>query len=79
MVRLRLDVGREDSVRPGDIVGAIANEAGISGRSIGSIELFDRFSYVDVPASAAERIVRSLRSTTIRGRRISPSLARPRR
>jgi ATP-dependent RNA helicase DeaD len=73
MVRLFLDIGRIDAVRPADIVGAIANEAGISGRAIGAIELFERHSSVDVPAGAADQIVRSLRNTTIRGRRVLPS------
>ncbi|HEU4328529.1 MAG TPA: DEAD/DEAH box helicase [Roseiflexaceae bacterium] len=79
MARLYLDVGRDDGVRPADIVGAIANEAGIPGRAIGAIELFERFSFVEVPGQQAENILRALRQTTIRGRKISPSLARPRR
>jgi ATP-dependent RNA helicase DeaD len=79
VARLFLDVGREDGVRPADIVGAIANEAGIPGRSVGAIELHDNFTFVDIPAGAAERVVRALKNTTIRGRRVSPSLARPRR
>jgi ATP-dependent RNA helicase DeaD len=79
LARLFLDVGREDGVRPADIVGAIANEAGIPGRAVGAIELHENFSFVDVPAGAAERVVRALKNTTIRGRRVSPSLARPRR
>jgi ATP-dependent RNA helicase DeaD len=77
--RLQLDVGKMDGVRPGDIVGAIANEAGVSGRAIGSIELFDRFSFVEVPDHLAERVVRALRSTTIRGRNVAPRLAQPKR
>jgi ATP-dependent RNA helicase DeaD len=77
--RLQLDVGKADGVRPGDIVGAIANEAGVSGRAIGAIELFDRFSFVEVPDHLAERVVRALRSTTIRGRSVAPRLAQPKR
>jgi ATP-dependent RNA helicase DeaD len=79
VARLFLDVGREDGVRPADIVGAIANEAGIPGRAVGAIELHDNFTFVDIPAGVAERVVRALKNTTIRGRRVSPSLARPRR
>lgn len=79
LVRLFLDIGRDDGVRPADIVGAIANEAGVPGRAIGPIELFDRFTFVDVPSGAVERVVRALKNTTIRGRRVSPSLAKPRR
>jgi ATP-dependent RNA helicase DeaD len=79
MARLFLDIGRDDGVRPADIVGAIANEAGIPGRAIGAIELFERFSFVEVPEPQANKIIRALKNTTIRGRRIAPSFARPRR
>jgi ATP-dependent RNA helicase DeaD len=79
MTRLYIDVGRDDNVRPADIVGAIANEAGIPGRAIGAIELFERFALVEVPSNQAEKVLRALRHTTIRGRKIAPSVARPRR
>ncbi|HWQ11595.1 MAG TPA: DEAD/DEAH box helicase [Roseiflexaceae bacterium] len=79
MTRLFLDVGRDDGVRPADIVGAIANEAGIPGRAVGAIELFERFAFVEVPEAQANKVLRALKNTTIRGRRIAPSLARPRR
>ena len=79
MTRLYIDVGRDDGVRPADIVGAIANEAGIPGRAIGAIELFERFALVEVPGNLSEKVLRALKRTTIRGRKISPSLARPQR
>jgi ATP-dependent RNA helicase DeaD len=79
MTRLYLDVGRDDGVRPADIVGAIANEANIPGRAIGAIELFEHFSFVEVPGNLSERVLRALKRTTIRGRKIAPSLAQPRR
>jgi ATP-dependent RNA helicase DeaD len=77
MARLYIDVGRDDGVRPADIVGAIANEAGIPGRAIGVIELFDRFAFVEVPTNQVERVMRALKRTTIRGHKIAPSLAKP--
>ncbi len=77
MTRLYLDVGRDDGVRPADIVGAIANEAGIPGRAVGSIDLYERFSFVEVPEQMAERVLKALKRTTIRGRKIAPTLARP--
>ncbi|HEX5692783.1 MAG TPA: DbpA RNA binding domain-containing protein, partial [Roseiflexaceae bacterium] len=79
MTRLYLDVGRDDGVRPSDIVGAIANEANIPGRAIGAIDLFERFSFVEVPGNLSERVLRALKRTTIRGRKIAPSIAQPRR
>ncbi len=77
MSRLYLDIGRDDNVRPADIVGAIANEAGIPGRAVGSIELYDRFAFVEVPEQMAERVLKALKRTTIRGRKIAPTIARP--
>ena len=69
IARLFIGVGRTAGVRPGDIVGAIANEAGISGRMIGAIEIADRFSIVEVPDDVADEVVGALRSTTIKGRK----------
>jgi len=75
MARLYLDVGREDGIRPADIVGAIANEADIPGRSIGAIELYDRFAFVEVPSNQSEKVLHSLKRITIRNHKISASLA----
>ncbi len=74
MTRMYLDVGRMDGVRPADIVGAIANEAGISGRAIGAIELFDRSAIVELPSDRVERVVRALQRTSVRGVLMAPSL-----
>lgn len=78
-VRLFIDIGRDQGVRPGDIVGAIANEAKIPGRLIGSIELHDAFSYVSVPQRDARRVIDVLNHATIRGRRIRANLASSRK
>ena len=55
MVRLFLRVGRRDGVRPADLVGAIANEAGLSGDQIGDIDLYDTFSFVEVPEESGDQ------------------------
>jgi ATP-dependent RNA helicase DeaD len=67
--RIFIGVGRSAGIRPQDLVGAIANEAGISGRDIGAIEIADDSSYVEVPDSAAAAVVAALRGTKIRGKR----------
>ncbi|HEU0028024.1 MAG TPA: DEAD/DEAH box helicase, partial [Ktedonobacterales bacterium] len=77
MARLFIRVGRQDSVRPTDIVGAIANEAHIPGDSIGDIDIYDGFSFVEVPEEVAERVRTALNATTIRGRAPRATLARP--
>jgi ATP-dependent RNA helicase DeaD len=70
-VSLFVNLGRRAGVRPQDLVGAITGETSLSGRDIGAIEITDRFSLVEVPASAAEAVIRSLRQTVIRGRKVS--------
>jgi ATP-dependent RNA helicase DeaD len=79
MTRIYLDVGRDDNVRPADIVGAIANEAGVPGRAVGAIDLYERFSFVEVPENLADRVIKALKRTTIRGRKLAPTIARPQR
>jgi ATP-dependent RNA helicase DeaD len=69
-VRLFIGAGRKAGVRPGDLVGAIANEAGVSSRDLGAIEITERFSLVEVPADAADAIVKAMRKATIRGQAV---------
>lgn len=66
MVRLFIAAGRRNGVRPSDIVGAIANEAGIPGKSIGSIDIFDAFTFVDVPVQFQAQVLEGMRRTRIR-------------
>jgi ATP-dependent RNA helicase DeaD len=75
MTRLSLSVGRKEGVRPMDIVGAIANEARIPGKSIGEIEILDHTTCVEVPESMAEHVVRALNRTRVRGRPVRAEVA----
>ncbi|GIG03940.1 DEAD-box ATP-dependent RNA helicase CshA [Catellatospora coxensis] len=70
-VKLFIGLGRRNGVRPQDLVGAIAGEAGLPGRDIGAIEIADRFSLVEVPADAADDVIQALRNATIKGKRVS--------
>jgi ATP-dependent RNA helicase DeaD len=67
--RLFVGTGRAAGVRPQDLVGAITGESYLSGRDIGTIEIADRFSLVEVPESAADDVVSALRHTSIKGRK----------
>jgi len=69
--RLFIAAGRQAGVRPADLVGAIAGEAGVGSHVIGSIEIGDRFSIVEVPTALATRILFALRATKIRGRKVT--------
>ncbi len=78
MSRLFLNVGRNEGVRPADIVGAIAGEAGIPGRTIGAIDLYDTYAFVEVPQEEARRVVDALNRSSLRGRPVRAEIARPR-
>ena len=69
--RLFFSVGREDGVSPRDLVGAIANEAGLPGHDIGTIDMADRFALVEVPDDAADYVVDTMNGTRIRGTRVT--------
>ncbi len=71
MTRLYLDLGRTDGIRPMDVVGAIANEAKIPGKSIGQIEITDRYTLVDVPTQFVDRVTRALDHARMRGKPVN--------
>jgi ATP-dependent RNA helicase DeaD len=68
--RLFVGGGRRMGIRPADLVGAITNEAGVTGSSIGAIQIADSYSLVEVPETAADDIARVLGSAKIKGRRL---------
>ena len=70
VARLYIGAGRKAKIRPGDLVGAIANETGLDARVIGSIQIADRFSLVEVPEASADAIIEVLRTTTIKGKKV---------
>lgn len=75
LVSYRIEVGRRDGVAPREIVGAIANEAGIEGRFIGRIDIEDDYSLVDLPEGMPREIFQHLRGVFVRGKRLNLSLA----
>ncbi|GGY68280.1 ATP-dependent RNA helicase DeaD [Cellvibrio zantedeschiae] len=74
MVRYRIEVGRNHEARPGDIVGAIANEAGISSANIGHIKLHDEFSTVDLPKGLSNDVLSQLKKVRVRNRPLEISV-----
>ena len=75
MVRLFINIGRNFHVRPQDIVGAIANEANVPGRSIGAIDILDTYSFVDVPKDSAEQVIAALNNASVKGRPVNVELS----
>ena len=65
MERFRVEVGWRDRIKPGNIVGAIANEAGLNGRSIGRIQIFDTHSTVDLPKGMPDDVFQGLRQLRV--------------
>lgn len=76
MMRIYIGAGRDAGIRAGDLVGAIANEAGIHSKVIGAIQIEDRFSTVDLPEDMAKRIIDVLTRTRIKGRKVPVRLFR---
>lgn len=77
MTRIFIGLGRQDKLRPADIVGAIAGETDVSGKSIGAIDILDRTAFVEVPSASADKVLEALRHTKIRGRKAKVDFARP--
>jgi ATP-dependent RNA helicase DeaD len=70
MARIFIGAGRAAGVGPRDLVGAIANEAGVPGRDIGAIDIADRFALVEVPEEVVDYVIDSLRGTRLLGKRV---------
>jgi ATP-dependent RNA helicase DeaD len=68
--RVFIGAGRQAGIRPADLVGAITNEADITSRDLGAIEITDRFSLVEVPEDQVDRIVAAMRKATLRGQKV---------
>ncbi len=75
MTRIFFNVGRMDKVSPKHLVGAIANEAGISGKLVGAIDVLERFSFVDVHKDVAKKVVMKLAGKRINEKQVSPEVA----
>ena len=76
-VELFFPIGRFHGVRPGDLVGALANEAGIPGREIGRVTIVDRKSFVGLTVPAAEHVIHNLPKLVVRGIEVTVKRARP--
>ena len=65
---LYINLGRKIGVRPADLVGAVANESGLTGRDIGPIRINDHYAVVGVPEASVDHVISSMRSTKVRGK-----------
>ncbi|MEE9117521.1 MAG: DEAD/DEAH box helicase [Calditrichia bacterium] len=73
MERYRIEVGKRLNTKPGNIVGAIANEAGIDSEFIGKIKIYDDYSTVDLPDGIPQDILRLLKNIRVSGQKLNLS------
>ena len=79
MARLFINIGKAQRVTPGDILGAVAGESGMPGRLVGSIDMYDGYTFVDVPVRYADEVLKAMGHARIKGRNIHVEKATGRR
>jgi ATP-dependent RNA helicase DeaD len=75
MVRYRIEVGHDHQVKPGNIVGAIANEAGLDSKYIGRINIYDDFSFIDLPDDLSKDVYENVKKCWVSGQQLRISRA----
>ena len=70
MARLFINIGKNQNVRPGDILGAIAGESGMPGKMVGSIDMYDKYTFVEVPRENADAILDVMKNVKIKGKSV---------
>ncbi|MCU0416615.1 MAG: DEAD/DEAH box helicase [Cytophagaceae bacterium] len=75
MTRLFFNLGKKDKVNPGDIVGAITGESKIKGSQIGQIDIFDKYSFVEVPNDVVDKVMEGMKNNKIKGKTVNIELA----
>lgn len=70
MVRLFINIGKDQNVRPGDVLGAIAGESGMPGKMVGSIDMYDKYTFVEVPRESADTVLQAMKNVKIKGKNI---------
>lgn len=71
MVRLFINIGKKQRVRPGDILGAIAGESGMDGKLIGTIDMYDKYTFVEVPREYAREVLNAMKNVKIKGKTVA--------
>lgn len=71
MVRLFINIGRNNKIQAKDVIGAIAGETGIAGKLIGKIDIYEKFTFVEVPKEYAKEVLDIMKNNTIKGKKIN--------
>ena len=70
-VRLFINVGSKDKIMPGNIVQSIASTTGLPGKLIGAIDIYDSYTFVEVPREYAHKVLDSMKNSTMKGRKVN--------
>lgn len=71
MVRLFVNIGKKQKIRPGDILGAIAGESGMPGDLVGAIDMYDKYTFVEVPKEYGREVLSAMKNVKIKGKSIN--------
>lgn len=77
MARIYINTGKRKGVSPRHILGAILNETGIPRKAVGAIDMYDKFSFVEIPGQYVNEVVRKLNRNRIKGIKVKVELANP--
>lgn len=78
MVRLFINIGTKAKIKVNDVVGAIAGETGIPGKSIGEVAMFDKFCFVEIPKTYSDKVIKIMNKNQIKGNKIAIQVANER-
>ena len=76
MARLFINVGKNHGVKPGDVLGAIAGESGMPGSLVGSIDMYDKYTFVEVPEDCADEVLEAMKHARIKGKNVRMEIAK---
>ncbi len=71
MVRLFINIGKKQRVKPGDILGAVAGETGMPGSLVGAIDMYDKYTFVEVPKEYGREVLEAMKNAKIKGKSIN--------
>ncbi len=71
MVRLFVNIGKKDQIKPGDVLGAVAGESGMPGKLVGAIDMYDKYTFVEVPREYGREVLEAMKNAKIKGRSVN--------
>ncbi|RKD29490.1 DEAD/DEAH box helicase [Thermohalobacter berrensis] len=78
MVRLFINIGKNKKIKPRDILGSITDETSIPGKLIGSIDIYSKYTFVEIPKEYAKKVLKVMKNNTIKGKKVNIELANAR-